>query len=314
MLSIVLKNKRLINSYYKMKLSCEGFINALPGQFVMIKVSPHYDPLLRRPMSFHRIIPPHPPFKKGGRGEFEILYQITGKGTEIMSNLKEGDKIDILGPLGRGFWFPEGIEKAIIIAGGIGVAPMVALAEEIIKKGQGVKGSRGQGTNFSFTRTLESSNPQTLLYVFIGGKTKDDILCKGDFEKIGANVHIATEDGSMGKKETCVDLLREFVINHQSSIVNRQSSIIFACGPNGMLKAIADISINKNISCQVSLDKNMACGTGACLGCVVKVKGQGVMGQPPESPLTKGDRGGCYKCVCKDGPVFDAGEILWKEI
>jgi dihydroorotate dehydrogenase electron transfer subunit len=260
----------------------------------MIKVSPHYDPLLRRPMSFHRIIPPHPPFKKGGRGEFEILYQITGKGTEIMSNLKEGDKIDILGPLGRGFWFPEGIEKAIIIAGGIGVAPMVALAEEIFK--------------------IQNPKSKISISVFIGGKTKDDILCKGDFEKIGANVHIATEDGSMGKKETCVDLLREFVINHQSSIVNRQSSIIFACGPNGMLKAIADISINKNISCQVSLDKNMACGTGACLGCVVKVKGQGVMGQPPESPLTKGDRGSCYKCVCKDGPVFDAGEILWEEI
>ena len=199
MLSIVLKNKRLINSYYKMKLSCEGFINALPGQFVMIKVSPHYDPLLRRPMSFHRIIPHHPPFKKGGRGEFEILYQITGKGTEIMSNLKEGNKVDILGPLGRGFWFPEGIEKAIIIAGGIGIAPMVALAEEIRKRGKG-QGSRGK------------------IIVFIGGKTKDDILCKGDFEKIGANVHIATEDGSMGKKGVCTELLKEWLIAHGSVI------------------------------------------------------------------------------------------------
>ena len=216
MRAIILENKIIGNSsllktrrdkYYKMRFSCDNFSVASPGQFVMIRVNNSYDPFLRRPMSIYRI-PHHPTLKKGGRGGFEILYQVVGKGTNIMSELKKGDEIDVLGPLGRGFWIPEKIERAIIVAGGIGVAPMVALAEKIIKKGQGVKESRGQGTNSSFTRTLEPSNPRILLYVFIGGKTKNDILCKEDFKRIGAKVYIATEDGSMGKKGTCVDLVR----------------------------------------------------------------------------------------------------------
>ena len=314
MRAIILKNKRIRSSsllttqrdkYYKMRFSCDNFSVASPGQFVMIKVNNSYDPFLRRPMSIYKID------KK--RGGFEILYQVVGKGTNIMSELKKGDEVDVLGPLGRGFWIPEKIERAIIVAGGIGVAPMVALAEKIIKKGQGVKESRGQGTNSSFTRTLEPSNPRILLYVFIGGKTKNDILCKEDFKKIGAKVHIATEDGSMGKKGTSVDLFKTFITDSQSSIFNRQSSIIFACGPQRMLKAVADIARDKNMDCQVSLDKRMACGTGTCLGCVVKVRSSefGVRSSNPQSAIRNPQS---YKCVCTDGPVFDSEDINWKMI
>ena len=321
MRAIILENKIIGNSsllktqrdkYYKMRFSCDGFSDASPGQFVMIKVNNSYDPFLRRPMSIYKID------KK--RGGFEILYQVVGKGTNIMSELKKGDEVDVLGPLGRGFWIPEKIERAIIVAGGIGVAPMVALAEKIIKKGQGVKESRGQGTNSSFTRTLEPSNPRILLYVFIGGKTKNDILCKEDFKKIGAKIHIATEDGSMGKKETSVDLFKKFITDSQSSIFNRQSSIIFACGPQGMLKAVASIARDKNLACQVSLDKRMACGTGTCLGCVVKVRSSefGVRSSNPQSAIRNPQSAirnpQSYKCVCTDGPVFDSEDINWKMI
>src|SRR3990167_1851050 len=296
MKAIILENKRIGNSsllktqrdkYYKMRFSCDGLSGASPGQFVMIKVNNSYDPFLRRPMSIYRITPHHPPFIKGGRGGFEILYQVVGKGTNIMSGLKDGDELDVLGPLGRGFWIPEKIERAIIVAGGIGVAPMVALAEKIEGKGQGARGK---------------------IIVFIGGKTKNDILCKEDFKKIGAKVHIATENGSMGKKETSVDLFKKFITDSQSSIFNRQSSIIFACGPQGMLKAVASIARDKNLACQVSLDKRMACGTGACLGCVVKVRSLefGVRNSNPQSAIRNPQS---YKYVCTDGPVFDAEEI-----
>ncbi len=283
MRAIILENKIIGNSsllktqskYYKMRFSCDNFSVASPGQFVMIKVNNSYDPFLRRPMSIYKID------KK--RGGFEILYQVVGKGTNIMSELKKGDEIDVLGPLGRGFWIPEKIERAIIVAGGIGVAPMVALTEEIRCKMQDARGK---------------------ITVFIGGKTKYDILCKEDFKKIGAKVHIATEDGSMGKKGTSVDLFKKFVTDSQSSIFNRQSSIIFACGPQGMLKAVVDIARDKNLACQVSLDKRMACGTGACLGCVVKTKSFQPSAFSPQS----------YKCVCTDGPVFNAEEINWEGI
>ena len=158
MRAIILENKIIGNSsllktqrdkYYKMRFSCDGFSDASPGQFVMIKVNNSYDPFLRRPMSIYKID------KK--RGGFEILYQVVGKGTNIMSELKKGDEVDVLGPLGRGFWIPEKIERAIIVAGGIGVAPMVALAEKIIKKGQGVKESSENKNPI-----LEPSNPRTL--------------------------------------------------------------------------------------------------------------------------------------------------------
>ena len=286
MRAIILENKIIGNSsllktqrdkYYKMRFSCDGFSDASPGQFVMIKVNNSYDPFLRRPMSIYKID------KK--RGEFEILYQVVGKGTNIMSELKKGDEIDVLGPLGRGFWIPKKIERAIIVAGGIGVAPMVALAEEIRCKMQ---------------------DARCKINVFIGGKTKNDILCKEDFKKIGAKVHIATEDGSMGKKGTCVDLLSAFSL--------QPSAFIFACGPQGMLKAVADIARDKNIPCQVSLDKRMACGTGACLGCVIKVSGQwsvvsGQKNKKDDASTLNTQHSTHYKCVCTDGPVFDAEEI-----
>jgi dihydroorotate dehydrogenase electron transfer subunit len=317
MQAIILENKRIGNSsllktqrdkYYKMKLSCDGFSDASPGQFVMIRVNNSYDPFLRRPMSIYKID------KK--RGGFEILYQVVGKGTDIMSGLKKGDEIDVLGPLGQGFSIPKKIDSAIIVAGGIGIAPMVALAEEIRKRGQGNKGARGQGSDSFFTRTLEPSNPRILLSVFIGGKTKNDILCKDDFKKLGAKVHIATEDGFFGKKGTCVDLFKKVLIDSHSSLVTRHSSLVFACGPYGMLKAVADIARDKKIPCQVSLDKRMACGTGACLGCVVRISGQSSVvseqkyKEDETLPLIT-HHSSLYKCVCKDGPVFDSEEIDW---
>jgi dihydroorotate dehydrogenase electron transfer subunit len=275
---VVLENKRVIGSYFKMRLSYDGVLNALPGQFIMMKVNNSYDPLLSRPMSFHRIISPNPSLEKGGRGKFEILYQVVGKGTGIMSGLKEGAKIDILGPLGRGFLIPDWMDRAIIIAGGMGVAPMMALAEEISRH--------------------EVKKSKISISVFMGVKTKDDILCREDFERIGAEVYVSTEDGSLGKKGTCVDLLKELMTDtplfSPPSEGGGWGGAIFACGPQGMLKAIAGIAMDKKILCQVSLDKRMACGTGACLGCVIKVRSQK------------------YACVCKDGPVFDAGEINWE--
>ena len=297
MQAIILENKRIGNSsllktqrdkYYKMRFSCDGFSSASPGQFVMIRVNNSYDPFLRRPMSIYRID------KK--KKIVEILYQVVGKGTNIMSELKKGDEIDVLGPLGRGFWIPEEIENVFIIAGGIGIAPMIALSEK-----------------------LRITNYELRITVFIGGKTKNDILYKEDFKKIGAKVYIATEDGSIGKKGTCVDIFKKWTTNLQSSIFNLQSSIIFACGPQGMLKAVASIAKDKNMACQVSLDKRMACGTGACLGCVVRVSGQwsvvsGQKNKKDDASTLNTQHSTLYKCVCTDGPVFDAEEINWESI
>jgi dihydroorotate dehydrogenase electron transfer subunit len=128
-------------------------------------------------------------------------------------------------------------------------------------------------------------------YVLIGAKTKASIVCENELHKITDQVAVSTDDGSYGKKGLISDLLLDFILNQLSTIDFRLSTI-YACGPKAMLKAIAEIAFQKKIDCQVSLDERMACGVGACKGCAVRTKDG-------------------YKMVCKDGPVFNAEELLW---
>jgi len=243
---------------------------ARPGQFVHLRCQNSIEPLLRRPFSFHRI--------KGG--SFEILYKVIGRGTNLLAKRRKGDTIDILGPLGNGFDIqrtsgsrgspslepsraqPRGERTAILIAGGIGVAPLLALAEELTDRRN--------------------------CLVLIGAKTKKRILCAKDFKKLGVKVHLATDDGSRGYKGFVTDLLRKVLL----LTVNCELSSIYACGPKLMLKEVARIAKSFRIVAYGSLEENMACGIGACLGCAIKTRDG-------------------YKRVCKDGPVFNLQEIQW---
>ncbi len=235
---------------------------AKPGQFVQIRCSDSFEPLLRRPFSIHR-----------ANGNIEILYEMVGRGTEILSNKKEGDKIDVLGPLGNGFTLPRATSderrttnrepRAIIIAGGIGAAPLVYLAEELMK---------------NKIRTI----------VLIGAKTKNLILCEKDFKKATSEVYVSTDDGTYGCEGFVSKLFHKILKTAESKF----ETIVYVCGPHGMLRCIADICQERNFKCQVSLEEKMACGIGACLGCIVKTKSGN-------------------KLACKDGPVFNTSELIW---
>ena len=270
----ILSNKKISYAYYKMVLDAPYIARiAKPGQFVQIKCSDYSEPLLRRPFSIHR-----------ANGNIEILYETVGRGTEILSNKKEGDKIDILGPLGNGFILPQTTSddrrksraksrgeqratkaepRAIIIAGGVGVAPLVCLAEELAKK---------------HIKTI----------VLIGAKTKGLILCEKDFKKAAHEVYVSTDDGTYGSQGFVSKLFHKILKTTES----RFETVVYVCGPQGMLRCIAEICQERNFECQVSLEEKMACGVGACLGCVIKTK--------------TGN-----KLACKDGPVFDSSELLW---
>ncbi len=266
----ILYNKELSPDYFRMRIGFQDVVkDIIPGQFIMIRVGDTHDPLLRRPMGIHKVV-------EDGKG-IEILYQVVGKGTFLMSEMRRGDRIDLLGPLGNGFKIDHDMERAIIVAGGIGIAPMMALIEEIKRQGAGEKGQK------------------TKIKVFIGGKTRRDILCVDDLKGLGADVYIATEDGSLGYKGVVTDLLKESITEKDSGFT------MFSCGPNAMLKSTTDIALRYNIPCQISLDKRMACGVGACLSCVVKVESLS------PTPISYSP----YKCVCTDGPVFNAVEIVW---
>lgn len=148
------------------------------------------------------------------------------------------------------------------------------------------------------------------MVAFVGGKTRHDVLCLSDFRKARATVRVATEDGSLGHRGLVTDLLDSFL---RSSVDGERSSV-YACGPHPMLEAVARLAEHYRVPCQLSLEADMACGFGACMGCVIPVHSSGftVHGKKQTmtyEPSTMNQTS--YKLCCKDGPVFDAREIAW---
>ncbi|MGH7424751.1 MAG: dihydroorotate dehydrogenase electron transfer subunit, partial [Candidatus Methylomirabilales bacterium] len=289
--------RRLHADYYLQRFTSPRLIFE-PGQFIMVKPSGSLDPFLPRAYSILRVQRPGRP-AGGGKTMVEILYKVIGKGTTALSQLKRGDRVDFLGPLGNGYRVPRSLTTALLVAGGIGVPPVVALAESLRRSWFTVDGSRS-GKNGH--RSSAIGRPK--IVAFVGGKTRHDVLCVADLRKAGASVHVATEDGSLGHLGLVTDLLESFL----RSSVDGQRSTIYACGPHPMLHAVARIAERFEIPCQVSLEAEMGCGFGACMGCVIPVHGSGFRVQGTEQtmnhePSTMNERS--YKLCCKDGPVFD---------
>ena len=294
---------RLHGDYYLQRFTSPRLVFE-PGQFVMVKPSRSLDPFLPRAYSILRV---QRPGRRAGGGKtvVEILYKVIGKGTTALSQLKRGDRVDFLGPLGNGYRVPRSLTTVLLVAGGIGVPPVVALAERLAGSGFGVHGSRSakSGHRSSVIGRLK-------IVAFVGGKTRHDVLCVADLRKAGATVHVATEDGSLGHRGLVTDLLESFL----RSSDNGERSSVFACGPHPMLHAVGRIAKRFEIHCQVSVEAEMGCGFGACMGCVIPVQGSGFRVQGTEQtmnhePSTMNERS--YKLCCKDGPVFDAQEIAW---
>jgi dihydroorotate dehydrogenase electron transfer subunit len=263
----VISNKNITGNYFKIKIDAPFIAKqAKPGQFVMVKCSDGIEPFLRRPLSIHRLS------VIGNRlSVVELLYEVVGKGTGILAEKKSGDALQVLGPLGNGFFLPSTINHKpstiFLIAGGIGVAPLLFLAETL--------------------SSIQHQASSIKIIALIGAKTKTMVLCEKDFKKIGAEVHIATDDGTYGRKGFVTELFKDLL----QSTINHKLSTIYVCGPEPMLKVISAITNKEKILCQVSLETKMACGIGACLGCIVKMKD------------------GTNKLACKDGPVFNANEL-----
>lgn len=280
----IVEQKKIAQGFYKMRLRSAYLAkNSKPGQFVDIRCSDGGEILLRRPLGVHKI----------WNGGIEMLYEVVGKGTELLSRNVTGDTIDVIGPLGNGFSFKRstvpalqagrhGPRSTVLVAGGIGVAPLFALAEALVRSPQAAIHSKSKK-----------------IHVLIGSRKKEQILCVKDFKKLGAEVIIYTEDGSLGKKGLVTDGLNSLL-----STIDHRLLTIYACGPTAMLKIIAKIAETKGAVCQVSMEERMACGVGVCLGCPVKVRTASMQ-------YVQHNKQYEYKMVCKDGPVFDAREIVW---
>lgn len=267
--SQVLSNSEVSPSYFRMRMTAPpAILDASPGQFVMVRVSRAIDPLLRRPFCIYDMGIFVAPYTDCGHQTYlEILYKVVGRGTEMLADLHQGDTLDILAPLGKGFDLDGEGEEKILVGGGVGLAPLYLLAKELVKSHR--------------------------VRLFAGGKSKEDVLCITEFERLGVETYVATDDGTLGDR----GLVTQVMLKHLAA--GGVPKRLYACGPMPMLRAVAGIAEEMQVPCQVSLEAFMACGMGACLGCVVK----GVH-HTAENPD--------FRCVCKNGPVFDAADLLWE--
>lgn len=224
---------------------------AVPGQFVSLYCADG-SRILPRPISICEL--------NNEKNALRLVYRIAGRGTEEFSRLRSENVIKVTGPLGNGYTMKD--NRAMLVAGGIGVPPMVELAKELKRKGlNDIKAVIGYRNN--------------------------EMFLKGELEKY-CDVYVATEDGSYGVKGNVIDAIKEY---------NLEADTIYSCGPKPMLKAVASYAEKKGIEAQISLEERMACGIGACLGCVCKSKEKDA-----HSNVNN-------KRVCVDGPVFDSKEV-----
>jgi dihydroorotate dehydrogenase electron transfer subunit len=289
----------LATDTYRLRFKCpELAAKILPGQFLMIRLAGCNDPLLARPFALYdtvladtvlgdasgwgatpgQLAATGPGGMAGQPISVDVVYLVVGKLTGLLAQSQPGDRLDVWGPLGNGF-SAEPVEHLIMVAGGIGQTPFLALGRQFL-------GARSYG---QVQRQVATACSATLCY---GVRRRDLLAGEEDFRACGIDLRISSDDGSIGYHGLVTDLLEQAL--EEKSAANCR---IACCGPEPMMEAVAKIALARDVRCELSLETPMACGIGICFSCVVKTK------QP--------DGDWDYKRTCVDGPVFDAEQIVW---
>lgn len=252
--ALVIENRSIASGYWELRFSWESDTVPLPGQFVTIRIATRPSPLLRRPFAISSF--------DGDRREAAIIYQERGKGTRELEGYHQGESLDLLAPLGHPFPDPPSQGRPLLVAGGVGMGPIFFLAERLSRSGR-----------------------RTTLVLGAGSRVQ---LPEIDIPS-GVDYRTCTQDGSAGYAGTTVDLVDEYL--RQGAV---DDTVIYTCGPEAMMHRLTQRAEEREIPIWVSMEQTMGCAVGACLGCVVRIRGE----QP-------------YARVCTEGPVFDGRQILW---
>ena len=264
----VIENVLLASNTYRIRLHCPHLARLIrPGQFLMIRLAHATDPLLGRPFALYDTILD----AQRQPTAVDIVYLVVGKLTGLLAQLRPGDAVDVWGPLGNGFPELTGVEHVGLVAGGIGQTPFLAVTRELL-------GQRGYGG-----RTSRRAVKRISLYY--GVRSANLAAGVEDFRTAGAEVHLASDDGTLGFNGYVTQLLQK----------QARPDHLFGCGPEPMLTALAKLAREWNVPCHVSLETPMACGVGICFSCVTPIRTFS---------------GWDYRRVCVDGPVFDAANLV----
>ncbi len=257
----IIENRALGNGYFVLRLGgCEPLAQSRPGQFIMLRGDWGRDPLLPRPISLLSVAP---------EGRADLLAKGVGRGTRLLEVSHPGARVSVLGPLGNSFPDPRRETVDLLVAGGVGLPPLFMQAEHAARHGL--------------------VDHCEMIY---GGRTSRDLVLLAEMRALGLTTHLATEDGSVGRRGRVTSSLEARIDHHLAGGAARSGLRIMACGPKEMLWAVARIAEAAGIACYLSLEAHMACGIGVCLGCAV----------PAHSRP--------FRYTCSDGPVFVATDLV----
>lgn len=308
----------LCREHFKLILRVDEFPATQPGQFIQIACRDplrDFEPALEfewcaeakieidrdeffAPIGFLRR-----PFSLAGRTdtsegvELQIIHRVVGVGTDWMSQLRQGDVVDIIGPLGNCFTLPTPNGVAIFVGGGVGIPPMIYLANALAgKKAVAFCGAVTRDL-LPLTVTHDAPAPTAESY--------QPLYNIAEFAQHGIPAVISTDDGSYGYRGFVTQALESYLDAYFTDNADRARAILYTCGPEPMMKRVAEIAGRRNIECEVAVERAMACGMGTCQSCCIKVRKP----DPSLPPLPGSDW--CYRLACTDGPVFRGEDLLW---
>lgn len=272
----VVENRPLTGGHFLLSVHSPRQAQATrAGQFAMVRLLDRFDVLLRRPMSIFDVKPAK--LKVAGQKlppqTIQLLYKVVGRGTRLMAELKPGDRVGLIAPLGHGFFVEEYLEAArkadevLHVAGGIGIAALLLPAKDLARRGIRQR-------------------------LFFGGRTKDDLVGLDEFKPLINSMVLATENGSRGHRGYVTQPLEAFLDRNRN-----KKYLMMVCGPWAMLDASVKLARKFGHPCLLSMENRMGCGLGVCLGCCIRVDGVGH---------------GAYERVCTEGPVFWAEKVIWE--
>jgi dihydroorotate dehydrogenase electron transfer subunit len=271
----IIENERLARDTYRLRFECRQIARQfVPGQFIMMRLAGVNDPLLGRPLALYDTVRD----SNGVPTGIDVVYATFGKMTRRLARCAAGEELDVWGPLGNGF-LPLPTHHLIMVAGGIGQTPFLALGQEYL-------GLRQYGDP---PRIVPRASRVTLCY---GVRTAELVAGLPDFQAAGFDVRLASDDGTVGHHGFVTDLLGRVLDESRG-----QNRLVVCCGPEPMMEAVAHLCRLNETRCSVSLETPMACGIGICFSCVAKVRQEG--------------GGWDWKRTCVEGPVFDAEKMAW---